>query len=843
MDSLILIGLLAVVGWGLGIVGFFRASRALRELRMLRAELARPEPIQPRPPAGSVPEVRPTPVEAAPADIPASDLPLPGLPPDAPRARPDIEALLTQRWGIWLGAVALLFAGVFLIRYAAEQGLLGPAARCSVAAGLGAALLAAAEWLRRRPADHAITLRFGTDQAPAGLAAGGIGVLFGAAYGAGAFYGLLPPLLTFPLLGLTATFGMLISLRFGPLVAAVGIVGAFITPALVHTEAPSLPGLFAYLLAVTACALAVLRYSAWRWLGWAATIAAAVWVMLAASMPQARLDAWAPALFVPAAAALNLFLLPAAALNEKLGRRLAWILFAVLGAAGLLLESIVPDPVSRIALLLLSPIAVAKAAREPRLDRLPWLAALLGLLSLLLWALPEWQPTGEVIQVETIVEAVLPGAWAPDVIIPLLTAAAALAFFHAAAGLWFERRTPSPLPWSALVAGVPVLTLAVTYAQVARFQPDPAWAATALALAAALIANAALAARTHAPQRAGVHAAGTVAALSLGCAILLHDHWITLAISLFLPALAWIEARADLPPLRKVALAVAAVVTVRLVLNWYVLAYPFGATPIVNGLLPAYGVPALAFAAAAIMFRRRADDLAVAILEAGAVAFAAILVALEVRHWASGGRMTHGGSFHEATLHVFTLAAQATLLLYVSRRPVLAWAWRIEGGIALAGGILLLLGNPGFGHWHSGSLPLLTGYLAPAILAALAARKLPQYATLLGAYALVAGFAWIGLQIQQVVPGAAPEAALWALSGGWLLYGIGLMAWGLYVGHRRLRLAALAIIGLVGAKVFLIDMAGLTGLWRVVSFLGLGISLIGLGNLYRRAASRRPTQV
>ena len=42
------------------------------------------------------------------------------------------------------------------------------------------------------------------------------------------------------------------------------------------------------------------------------------------------------------------------------------------------------------------------------------------------------------------------------------------------------------------------------------------------------------------------------------------------------------------------------------------------------------------------------------------------------------------------------------------------------------------------------------------------------------------------------------------------------------------------VIGLVCIKVFAIDMSGLTGLWRVLSFLGLGLALIGLGVVYRR---------
>jgi uncharacterized membrane protein len=61
-----------------------------------------------------------------------------------------------------------------------------------------------------------------------------------------------------------------------------------------------------------------------------------------------------------------------------------------------------------------------------------------------------------------------------------------------------------------------------------------------------------------------------------------------------------------------------------------------------------------------------------------------------------------------------------------------------------------------------------------------------------------------------------------------------LMVLGIRSGLRKLRLAALGVIGLVCAKVFLVDMAGLAGLWRVLSFLGLGLALIGLGAVYRR---------
>jgi uncharacterized membrane protein len=546
---------------------------------------------------------------------------------------------------------------------------------------------------------------------------------------------------------------------------------------------------------------------------------------------------------VPAAAGLNLVLLPGAALEHRVGRRLAWLPFAGFGAAGLVLDAFAPGLTPQAALLALSPIAVWKGVLEPRLDRLPWVAALIGLLSLLIWAVPAWQPTGEVIRADGVVQAVLPGAWAPTALVPFITACALLAGFHAAAGLWLERRAPSPLPWAALVAAVPLLTLAAAYARITEFQTGVAWAAAALALSAALTGTATLAASDR--PRAGVHAAGAVAALALGYGMLLHDYWLTLAIALFLPPLAWIEARANLPALRPVALVIAAVVIVRLALNWYVLDYAFGPLPLANGLVAGYALPAASFAFASVLFRRRGDDRLVATLEAGAVAFLALFIALEIRHWSGEGDLSRPAGFTEAALHLLTLAVQATSYLYLAQRTgrvVLRWAWQVLGGFALGFAAALLVLNPMVTGARAGVLTLAAAYLLPACLAVLARRMAGLGRGVLGAYAVAAGFAWITLQVRQVFhpdgmafPGLPVAAAeLWGWSGAWLAYGIALMVLGIRSGQRVLRLTALGVIGLVCMKVFAVDMSGLTGLWRVLSFLGLGLALIGLGAVYRR---------
>lgn len=783
-----LFDLLALWGFVVAIVAGWRARTALTELRALKQQLAaRTPPVT----ASAWPSEPGAPTQDAVPPI-AVDIPAPAKPPvqvaslaetivETSVPGTDLESLLTLRWGVWLGAAALVLAGVFLVRYAVEQGMLGPGARCTLAGLLGVALLVGAEWLKRRDGPLAVG-GFGTDQAPAGLAAGGTAVLFCAWYGAGPFDDLVPPLVAFAGMAVASVIGLGASLRFGPLAAAVGIVGAFVTPVLVATPAPSLPGLFGYLFAVSLAALLVMRQAAWVWLGWATTIAGAVWVCVAA-LPNPP-DAWAAAVFVPVTVALHLWLLPGEALEHPVGRALSWAHLLTLGLAGLLVESWIPGPAPRAALFLLSPIAVWKGVTEPRLLFLPWLVVGFGLVAMLLWALPGWAPSGQTTLAGTVV-AILPGAWAPEAIQPLLSTAAAFAAFHVGVGLWQERRAAEPLSWAGLVAAVPVLTLAVAYTQVVRFQTDMAWAALALGLMAALTGTAWCAAAEAAPGRAGLHAAGAVAALSLGCAMLLREQWLSLALALLQPGLAWIEGRTGLRVLRKVSVALAVVVMLRLLANPWVLAQVFGSDPPHSGLAAAYLLSTLSFGLAAWLFRRGSDDRAVAVLEAGAVCFLAVFAALEIRHWDAGVASARPPRFGELSAHLLVLAVQVAayrVLGQRAHRPVLRAASDMLGILAAILAFGLIVMNPAVAGKPAGVLSLATAYLAPAGIALFVRRRVAErdMRLLLAGYAVLAGFVWITLQVREAFhPGAMQfaaarieEAELWAWSGAWLGYGI-----------------------------------------------------------------------
>ena len=85
---------------------------------------------------------------------------------------------------------------------------------------------------------------------------------------------------------------------------------------------------------------------------------------------------------------------------------------------------------------------------------------------------------------------------------------------------------------------------------------------------------------------------------------------------------------------------------------------------------------------------------------------------------------------------------------------------------------------------------------------------------------------WAGSGAQVGWPVIVPVA--------WLVFGVALLLVGVLLRSQPARLASAAVILITVGKVFLLDLAGLTGVYRALSFLGLGLVLIGIGLLYQR---------
>ena len=817
---------------------------------------APPEP----PPAREAVTASPSPTaEAAAVPVPPPD----AEPPPAPlvsNAR-RIERMLVENWMVWLGGVALALGGAFLVKLSIDYGLMTPVVRVMLGLMLGFLLSGAAEWVLRRE-QAAAGEGAGVLYVPQALAAAGCATVLASLYAAHQLYGLLPSFLAFALLALTAAATVALSLRHGPFVAALGLVGAFAVPALVQSDAPHALPLFLYLTLVSAGSLVVLRYRAWPWLAWIWVSGAVLWVLMwlagAAHAETPIVGGFVLAQFL-LFAALRLGLpgigFLAGSDDAPVVRiavqsafwALAFAMFVLVhadgfGATGLLYA------------FAASAMLLRFAHRDPPLDRVIAVAGALPLALLASWPLPAPAPA-----VETVFRIGLP------LQVTHLTAFALVSAVLLGGVFVVLPRVARPGRWAALSAGGPLAILAIAYWRLQKYGFDIAWSAAALSLAGmALWAAVPLTRRrTGAAEIETALAAYAIAVLGgtiLAATFALPAPWLSVALALHLPAIGWVEERIRLPVLRKLAFGVAAAVLVRLVLNPWILAYPLSPTPIFNWLLYGYGMPTLAFIAATRQFGSRADDLLVKVLEAGAILFGTLFLTLEIRHFFYARIDAPLQSLGSDSVQTIVWLALAWQLLWVGERrarAVLRW-----GGIALFATASLqavvwqaMIANPLATGASVGRWPVLdaltVAYGIPAILyACIAAWSRGPAPLLRAARALAIGFAllWLTLEICHAFRGAyiakgEPSQGEWyAYSAGWLAFAGIALGIALYRRNEWLRRAALAGIGLVVAKVFLFDMAQLEGVLRALSFLGLGGVLVGIGYAYRRLRPLQPEQ-
>ncbi len=181
-------------------------------------------------------------------------------PPPAPAAPPPIVAPPLQRvsalgdwlranWVFVVSAVSLALAGLFLVQYGIENGLLPPAARVAAAILFGLALIAGGEVLRRRWGD-----REGDPTAylPSTFSGAGLVSMFGGIVAARQLYGLIGPNVAFAGIVATAALAIVLGWLSGPLLAAVGLLGAAAAPFVVGGESEAPYWLYVYFAVIAA---------------------------------------------------------------------------------------------------------------------------------------------------------------------------------------------------------------------------------------------------------------------------------------------------------------------------------------------------------------------------------------------------------------------------------------------------------------------------------------------------------------------------------------------------------------------------------------------------------------
>lgn len=757
---------------------------------------------------------------------------------------------LQKNWMIWLGASCVALAGIFLVRYSIDQGLLGPQARITMAMGFGMSFHAVAEWFRRRSGEVSPAL--------GALAGAGSITLYAALLTAFRLYDLVSPGITFASMAVVALATMVMAKLHGPMLAAFGILGAFLVPLLVSTGGGDIRVLLTYSIIVAASALMLMRYVYRPWLWWGFAAGALAWGLVAmggrASGPPVTLYFTALAYLVAALPTFDwklqretvvpdLSYKPRDLLRLPEAQDRHRVVFFALLSAGIFL-AVTSNPDTQAPWLIGFPFVLFSLLLARRQDQLYWLPWTSLIVSLLAWLLSRLSPASA--------QGALQLLDPPEQ--PVFLGFLALqAGITALLSLWILATTKRPAIYASMATLSPILSLALAYLLTTRPEVNWNWGLFTIILALAYLSIATIALRKLSIDSLTVwlFIAGHFA-LALAAAMAFREASLTLAIAAQLVSLAWVIDRFKLPDLSWLLKTVVAIVVARLTLNPWLPDYPAD----VHWSLWTYGGSTAFAAVGAYMLRSR--ETLCTWLGAAALHLLVLTFWAELRYQLYGGAIYQlRSSFLEAT--IFMLFLGSTALIYHYRAgfsETLRSFVRIYAGalltISLLSYALIVTRTLSSDAWIYTAVsvtPLWNlatfAFLGPAFLgvcyALLYTEKHRRYAW---AFAGVAALICVSMQIRHLWTGTVrldspmvSEGELYTYSAVWL--GMAMAAvlsgsWRLGPGVYR---AGMGLLAIVIAKLFFIDMAGLEGLFRVASFMGLGLCLLGLSFLHQRLAS------
>ncbi len=755
----------------------------------------------------------PVPPAATPTPKPAVNLPpsppRPAAPPKAPKAPINWEKRLAMSIP-WLGAIALAFAGIFAVKVMAAQGWFTPERRLISATIFGLGLIAFAQWVHRNQARIAEA-----------MAAAGVTVLYAVVMAAFKLYD--PPMISqitaFAAIVVITALAVFLSLRHGPLVALLGLLGGFAMPAVLNTGHPPPVELFVYLLLLEIGLTTVTRGRQWWWLtlmtmigglGWAA-----VWIAVFFDPHKNLGDAHFVGLFLLASIASFVFATVRTTDTQRKTSPLTEIIPWCAVLIGLAMVSWLIGvsefrPLEWGFLGVLGAGCIVLGRLERRFFPLAAIAAAMGAMLLFTWGVSDGAPFRTA-------SAIFTSHFGWTVL--------GLGVLYAGgtyAAMWGARR---PAAWATVSALSGLVYTAVAW----RFLGNslegtipPWWAITAIFAGFYAVASMPVQSRRETmPELDGAMAALMVAVTALlsASAVLtvnaysehLGPHWITIAWALEVAALAWVGGWLKLPSLRYITGTVAAAVAVRLMANPFVLEYPIAPHVLFNWLPIGYGIPLICFIGASWRLRRDGQKALSEWLEIGAIAFAFALATLLIRHGFHPASLTIDLlGLNEFTTYSVVWMCMALVVLAGAQRwtdPIIQYGARIIAVIGLGAAIIGpgLAVNPLFFTHDVGTGLLLNGLLyafaLPAVIAGMVAIVLARneevaLSRVFAVGAIGLGLLTTGLLVhhgfhpQQMTQHDASIVELGTYSVVWSVLGVALLAIGL-----RLRRPMIATLG------------------------------------------------
>ena len=777
----------------------------------------------------------------------------------ARKAQDSFEQNIAAKFPVWIGALSLICAAFFLVKYSIELGWMRPVVRVSLGGLFGAGLVAAGQWVIRR--DYIANY----ERISQGLVGAGIVAMYTSIYAALNLYDLLPPLIAFGgMFGVTA-LAVILSLRHGQPIAVFGLLGGLLTPALIGSDEPNAKAMFTYLFFLFSGMFMVLTRKGW----WVLAIIAVIGVFSWSAF-------WFLWVFIASdALVLVIFCMAVTA-----------VVLAVTGRmiAGDNVEKKHDLPVHRLNLMAIagSALTIVWLSMEIALTLFDW--SMLGLLGMAVMALAYFKPSvyQRPLWVMLGASLVLYYFWAEQA--PLNNAIAVIAGMSAlyiGGGAFLMRQVSDPRFWVAVQSITGVALYALSY--FALDLPDSFtesfgmfWGIAGLVLASLAIYQASnILENYHVDTTIKAHLLAIYmlaasAFIAMGLSIELPWEYLPLAIAGQIAVTAWLYQKTHIDFLKNIALVLTLVFVglhyEQIILFFHIVTLSItGNAPylsqvtryFVDAPLVKLGIPAMLMAMALWVFAKHGKiDKKFFHVVFGAFISLGLAAAYYLFRYSVHGDYATALATQAGFIERGVVTAKIGLLGFGLLEACKKWdiaylkPWAL--GLLMIAGLRYiyfdcLIHNPYFSRdQFVGDMPLINGITLTYGLGALLWTWAVYHGELISkkvvykVFAFASLFAFATFSVRQyfhggnLIPGSVEPAELYGYSVAWLLTGVGLLAVGIQRQNKTARMASLAFILLAILKVFLYDAAELEGLYRVCSFFGLGVSLIGLSFFYTR---------
>ena len=760
-----------------------------------------------------------------------------------------VQSLLSniqENWLVWVGALAMLIGGGYLVQVIGSHIQFSPFMRVSFAFVISLLMVLVGEWFHRKEQQNPqrAARAQGFTYVPAAVTGTGLTGIYCTVIFAFVVYQMLTPSISLIILASAAFFSLALSLRQGPLMAVLGLIGGYTAPLWIGGNEPNYFLLAGYICAISFAATLLMQKVRRAWITPSIAIPHVIWMLLLIeSVPTELLFSWL-AIYL----SITLYLIFAVP-------RMGWMLNPRFRHYQSKWTNSPTATALATALLTFSAVT-----RMPELNTLQMaycytlLVAIIWLPALRTgWSLRVFLPSILVSATALIVLTI-----AFDALYMLEREASILFALAVSIALICYRTYYQSLSDRSQLSGLLLLVLApamslITLFYIDEFMQGYLWYWTAFcALMATYYVVLGQRARSLALECSAV-----MHALIVGIAFVwLSDTWLTTAISIQVAIMA-LQAQVGLFRPASWAIKVAmGILVIRLTLLPFIPEWQ----PVEAGhwawVLVSY-LPSLFILSYARSTLKQVDRELTNWFEGAFLHVFLMALFTQTNYWLTG-QYGYLGHIDFTSAAVFANQALVMGLVYSYRSQFAQRLSRIYEIYSYllwcAFAILIILLNTAESplvtdNVSAQALPIFNmlsiGWLLPACILLIATFKrwntLQVHRFAIASLGFLLAAIWLGMSIRQfwqttsmMLYQPTSMAELFSYSVAGLLVG-GLLTWrGVTQQGLMMQRVGLVVLACVALKVFLWDVSSLDGFWRAISFLGLGASLIALGWLFQK---------